>query len=469
MRITMVGTGYVGLVTGTCLANTGNDVTCLDIDQAKIDKLNAGVSPIYEPGLDQMIARNVQAERLRFTTDRQSAYESAEAVFVCVGTPPDDTGHADLRFVFEVGADIGRALEAAPGPCGGPRSVGEEDEPKIVIIKSTVPVGTNARLQREIAKQTSKPFRMASNPEFMKEGDAIHDFAHPDRVVLGVEDKPTGDKLRDLYEPFVRQGNPIFVMDIPSAEMVKYASNTMLATKISFINEIANLCEAYGADIDEVRRGMCSDSRIGRAFLFPGLGYGGSCFPKDVKACISMGERSATPANLLTAVHQVNQQQRFIFLKKILDHFGGDVRDRRFAFWGVAFKPGTDDIREAPAITLMKQLLEHGASIAAFDEVAAENCRQLMGEQVELAGDMMSVLDRADALVISTNWNEFLHPDFEEMGQRMAGKVIFDGRNLYRAETMVEFGFSYYSVGRSPAVPPKRPAAATQGQVSGVG
>ncbi len=446
MRISMVGTGYVGLVTGTCLANTGNDVTCLDIDAGKIDKLNAGVSPIYEPGLDQLIARNAHAGRLHFTTDRRSAYGSAEAIFICVGTPPDETGHADLRFIFDVARDIGEALEAAAGPCGGDDADG--DEPKIIIIKSTVPVGTNARVAREIARHTSKPFHMASNPEFMKEGDAIHDFAHPDRVVLGVADKATGNKLRDLYEPFVRQGNPIFLMDIPSAEMVKYASNTMLATKISFINEIANLCEAYGADIDEVRRGMCADGRIGRAFLYPGLGYGGSCFPKDVKACISMGERAAAQASLLTAVHQVNQAQRFVFIKKILDHFGGEVRDRRFAFWGVAFKPGTDDIREAPAITLMRHLLEHGAEVTAYDEVAADNCRAVFGDQVTLAADMMSALDRAEALVICTNWGEFLHPDFDEMRRRMAGPVIFDGRNLYRPDQMVEQGFVYYSVGR---------------------
>ncbi|MBS3821744.1 MAG: UDP-glucose/GDP-mannose dehydrogenase family protein [Phycisphaerae bacterium] len=459
MRITMVGTGYVGLVTGTCFANTGNEVTCLDIDQQKIDKLNAGISPIYEPGLDQMISRNVKAGRLHFTTDRKQAYESAEAIFICVGTPPDETGHADLRFVFDVARDVGQAIEAAPGPCGG--AVAEDDQAKIVIIKSTVPVGTNARAEREIGKQTSKPFHMASNPEFMKEGEAIHDFVHPDRVVLGVADRTVGHKLRDLYEPFVRQGNPIFIMDIASAEMVKYASNTMLATKISFINEIANLCEAYNADIDEVRRGMCSDSRIGRSFLFPGLGYGGSCFPKDVKACISMGERAATPASLLTAVHQVNQTQRFVFIKKILDHFGGAIADKRFAFWGIAFKPGTDDIREAPAMTLMKYLLENGAQVAAFDEVAAENCRHELGRQITLSDDMMCTLDGAHALIICTNWGEFLHPDFEEIHRRMAEPVIFDGRNLYRPDVMTEHGFAYYSVGRRPQGATERSGAAS--------
>jgi len=455
MRITMVGTGYVGLVTGTCFANTGNDVTCLDIDQTKIDKLNNGISPIYEPGLDTIIQRNVKAGRLHFTTDKKSAYESAEAVFICVGTPPDESGHADLKFIFQVAADIGKHIEAAGGPYGG-ANPDDDEQPKIVIVKSTVPVGTNKRVEREIARHTAKPYHMASNPEFMKEGDAIHDFMHPDRVVLGAACKEAGDRLRDLYEPFVRQGNPIFIMDIPSAEMVKYAANTMLATKISFINEIANLCEAYGADIDEVRRGMCSDKRIGNQFLYPGLGYGGSCFPKDVKACISMGERSATPASLLSAVHAVNQQQRFVFIKKITEHFKGEVAGRHFAFWGIAFKPGTDDIREAPAITLMKQLIDHGATVAAFDEVAAENCRQQMGEKIRLAGDMMDALDGADALVICTNWGEFLHPDFEEMKQRMNHPLIFDGRNLYRPDQMREHGFVYYSVGRNPVQPTAR-------------
>jgi len=451
MRITMVGTGYVGLVTGTCLANTGNEVTCLDIDQEKIDRLNAGESPIYEPGLDQMIQRNTNACRLHFTTDRKQAYESAEAVFICVGTPPDETGHADLKFIFQVARDLGEAIEGAPGAYGGADP--ENDQPKIIIIKSTVPVGTNRRVRAEIEAHTDKSFRMASNPEFMKEGDAIHDFTHPDRVILGVDDKATGDKLRDLYEPYVRQGNPIFIMDIPSAEMVKYAANTMLATKISFINEVANLCEAYGADIDEVRRGMCSDSRIGRAFFYPGLGYGGSCFPKDVKACISMGERSATPANLLTSVHAVNQQQRFVFLRKVLDHFGEDLKDKRFAVWGIAFKPGTDDIREAPAITLMKQLREQRARVIAYDSIAEANCRKLLGDRIEYATGMMQALDDADALIICTNWGEFLHPDFDEMKQRMRQPLIFDGRNLYRPQVMIDHGFTYYSVGRRPIFP----------------
>ena len=373
MRLTMVGTGYVGLVTGTCFANTGNDVMCLDVDPRKIEKLNRGESPIYEPGLDELIRRNVKGGRLHFSTDKADAYRRAEIIFICVGTPSDEKGLADLRYVLQAARDIGEAIQA--------QAEKSEDRGKIIVVKSTVPVGTNALVQKEIAAHTSKPFTMASNPEFLKEGAAIFDFNRPDRVVIGVEDKGTGDRLRDLYEPFVRQGNPIFVMDIPSAEMVKYAANAMLATKISFINEIANLCEAYGADIDEVRRGMCSDKRIGNQFLYPGLGYGGSCFPKDVLACIAMGDQSSTATELLAAVHQVNQQQRSTFMAKIDRHFGDArrLRGSRVAVWGIAFKPGTDDVREAPSITLINEMLDRGAEIVAYDPVAHETCRAQLG------------------------------------------------------------------------------------------
>jgi UDPglucose 6-dehydrogenase len=445
MHLTMVGTGYVGLVTGVCFSNTGNDVTCLDIDGEKIEKLKAGESPIYEPGLSDMIRRNIKAGRLHFTTDAEAAYRSAETIFVCVGTPPDESGHADLSWVIQAAGDIGRAIQDAPGATGGEN---DEDPVKIIVVKSTVPVSTNARVRAEIAAQTTKPFRMASNPEFLKEGNAIHDFTHPDRVVIGAEDKETGDRLRDLYEPFVRQGNPIFIMDIPSAEMVKYASNTMLATKISFINEIANLCEAYGADIDEVRRGMCSDSRIGNKFLYPGLGYGGSCFPKDVQACISMGQRYGAEPRLLSAVEQVNRAQRHRFFRKIEKHFGDDIAGKRFAVWGLAFKPGTDDIREAPALTLIQRLLELKAKVTGYDTVALENVRKKFGDRMDYTSDPMEALDGADALVICTNWGEFLHPDFEEIKQRLNAPLIFDGRNLYRPEQMRDLGFVYYSVGR---------------------
>lgn len=443
MRITMVGTGYVGLVTGTCFANTGNNVTCLDIDPKKIDKLQKGISPIYEPGLDELIKRNVKAERLHFTTNKQAAYQSAEIVFICVGTPSDEMGRADLKYILAAARDIGDALEATPSDQADRRA-------KIVVIKSTVPVGTNAMVKREIASRTAKPFRMASNPEFLKEGAAIRDFNYPDRVVIGVEDKGTADRLRDLYDPFVRQGNPIFVMDIPSAEMVKYAANAMLATKISFINEIANLCESYGADIDEVRRGMCSDKRIGNQFLYPGLGYGGSCFPKDVLAVISMGNQSSTPISLLQSVHDVNQRQRDAFMAKIDRHFKGaeNLRGKRVAIWGIAFKPGTDDVREAPSITLMKHLLDRGATVVAFDPVAHETCHQMLGDQITYAKDPMGALDAADVLIICTDWDEFRHPDFEAMRSRMKSPIIFDGRNLYRLDSMKEHGFTYHSVGR---------------------
>ena len=445
MRITMVGTGYVGLVTGTCFANTGNDVTCLDIDQAKIDKLNQGISPIYEPGLDEMIQRNVKANRFHFTTDKAAAYTDAEAVFICVGTPSDDRGRADLKYVLAAAKDIGEAIENAPSPSDGDRS---NRRAKIVVVKSTVPVGTNAKVRAQIAACTDKPFRMASNPEFLKEGAAINDFNKPDRVVIGCKDKGTGDRLRDLYEPFVRQGNPIFIMDIPSAEMVKYAANAMLATKISFINEIANLCESYGADIDEVRRGMCSDKRIGNQFLYPGLGYGGSCFPKDVLAVISMGEDAETPAKVLSAVHEVNQQQRNAFIQKIEKHFNTALTGKKFAVWGIAFKPGTDDVREAPSITLMKHLLSRGATVTAYDSVAIESCRRELADRIEYAPDAMSALDGAHALIVCTDWDEFKHPDFDAVKQRMHQPVIFDGRNIYRSESMRDSGFVYHSVGR---------------------
>ncbi len=448
MHITMVGTGYVGLVTGTCFANTGNQVICLDVDETKIELLKNGVSPIYEPGLDELIRRNVKAGRLEFTTDKHSAYSRAEIIFICVGTPSDEQGHADLKYVLAAARDIGDAIENDAQRSG---SWSGDANGRIVVVKSTVPVGTNARVREEIASRTTRPFRMASNPEFLKEGAAINDFNKPDRVVIGSEDKETGDRMRDLYEPFVRQGNPIFIMDIPSAEMVKYASNAMLATKISFINEIANLCEAYRADIDEVRRGMCSDSRIGKQFLYPGLGYGGSCFPKDVLACISMGDTSESPTKLLKAVHEVNQHQRSAFLSKLERHFGGHFSGVRIAFWGIAFKPGTDDIREAPAITLMQQLLARGATVAAHDPVAHETCRHVLDGEIEY-GEAYDVLQGADALVICTDWDEFKHPDFDVIRQKLKAPVIFDGRNLYRPQSMREHGFTYYSVGRDPVV-----------------
>ncbi len=449
MRITMVGTGYVGLVTGTCFANVGNDVTCLDIDQKKIDKLNNGISPIYEPGLDEMIQRNTKAGRLHFTTDAASAYQSAEIIFVCVGTPSDAQGHADLKYVLAASADIGKAIEAAPGSTGGSQ---DDKRSKIIVVKSTVPVGTNKKVQDEIAKHTTKPYKMGSNPEFLKEGAAINDFNKPDRVVLGAQDEGTGDRLRKLYDPFTRNGHPIFVMDIPSAEMVKYASNAMLATKISFINEIASLCEAYGSNVDEVWRGMTSDKRIGNQFLYPGLGYGGSCFPKDVLACISMGQLCGQPTPLLESVDKVNQAQRDRFIAKLDNHFGqGGLSGKKVAVWGIAFKPGTDDIREAPSLTLMNAVLDRGASVVAHDPVAHESCQDHgMMDRIDYSDDMYDMLKDADALVICTDWSEFKQPDFERMRKLMGQAVIFDGRNLYHPQTLQDEGFVYHSVGREP-------------------
>jgi len=441
VQLTIVGTGYVGLVSGTCFAETGNDVVCLDVDEGKIEQLKRGECPIYEPGLEDLLLRNLAAGRLTFTSDKAEAYGNSDFIFICVGTPSDEQGRADLKYVLKVAEDIGRALEAQPQA--------DPDGP-IVVVKSTVPLGTNDKVREAISALTSRPFAMASNPEFLKEGAALHDFYKPDRVVVGCDQERTGSQLRRLYEPYVRQGNPILVMDIRSAEMVKYASNAMLATKISFINEIASLCEAYGAEIGMVRKGMCSDKRIGNQFLYPGLGYGGSCFPKDVLACISMGDDSETPAQLLSAVHQVNQNQRRRFIAKIDEHFSSQVSGRRFAVWGLAFKPRTDDMREAPSIDVIRWLLAHGASVAAFDPVARERATEHFDGDISYSDNDFEALDGADALVICTEWPEFRRPDFAEMRRRMTGNVIFDGRNIYSLEMMREHGFSYYSVGRRP-------------------
>lgn len=438
MRLTMVGTGYVGLVTGTCFANTGNKVTCLDVDAGKIERLNRGEVPIYEPGLDELIVRNVSAGRLFFTTDAERAYAHADVIFICVGTPSDAQGKADLKFVRSVAEAIAHAIH----------SLGPGQRPKTVVVKSTVPVGTTFMVRDIIRSKTDAPFHIANNPEFLKEGDAIGDFNKPDRVVCGVENPEVGEMMKDLYDPFVRQGNPIFIMDVLSSEMVKYASNAMLATKISFINEIASLCDAYGANVSRVREGMCSDSRIGNQFLYPGLGYGGSCFPKDTLACISMGQSIGVPTKLLQAVHDVNQQQRELFFRKITDEFKGDLTGKRFAFWGLAFKPRTDDIREAPAITLINLITDKGGKVCAYDRVAAKNTKQELGERVQIADDMYQCLEGADALVICTDWDEFKNPDWDAMKASLKQPLIFDGRNLYRRPHLSDLGFTYISIGR---------------------
>jgi len=442
----MVGTGYVGLVTGVCFAATGNEVTCLDLDQRKIDILKKGGCPIYEPGLTELMEKNVEAGRLHFTTNEAEAYRDAQMIFICVGTPTGENGETNMSYVWGAADAIGRAIKA----------LGPGQEPKVVVVKSTVPVGTTHGVQERIRKIVGNlPFSVADNPEFLKEGAAINDFMKPDRVVCGVEDDRTAQMMNEIYEPFVRQGHPIFIMDVRSAEMVKYASNNFLATKISFINEMANLCEAYGADINRVREGMCSDKRIGNQFLYPGLGYGGSCFPKDTLACIMMGGQSKVPTQLSQAVHDVNQRQRQLFYKKIESHFAkeGGLAGKTVAFWGMAFKPHTDDIREAPAITLMQQARKAGARVRGFDPVASENVERENPGAFEISDGLYETLRSADALVISTDWDEFKSPDFSKMKALMNAPVIFDGRNLYKRSAMERAGFVYYSVGRAPVIP----------------
>ncbi len=446
MRMTMVGTGYVGLVTGVCFSNTGVDVTCLDVDEGKIAKLREGVCPIYEPGLTELMTRNAAAGRLRYTTDKAEAYRDAEMIFVCVGTPTGEDGQTNLSFVLGAADDIAQTL----------LELGPRQKPKVIVMKSTVPVGTTLLVKERIRQRVGPgiPFAVADNPEFLKEGDAVSDFNKPDRVVVGVEEAWVGELFRDVYDPFVRNGHPIYIMDVLSSEMVKYASNNFLATKISFINEMANLCERYGANINRVREGMCADSRIGHQFLYPGLGYGGSCFPKDTTACIMMGDNSGLDMMLSRAVHEVNQKQRDRFFDKIADYFAGrgGLSGKRLAFWGMAFKPRTDDIREAPALTLAGKALERGAVCVGYDPVAAANVRREWGDKIAIADSIYAAAKGADAVVISTDWDEFKSPDFGRLAETMSGRAIFDGRNLYRRQDMAKLGFDYISVGRAPVL-----------------
>ena len=452
MRMTMVGTGYVGLVTGVCFANTGNEVVCLDVVPEKVDLINQGVCPIYEPGLTELMKRNLASGRLRATLDKDLAYRDAEMIFICVGTPSGADGKADLKYVFQAADDIADMLI----------KLGPDQEPKTIVVKSTVPVGTTLAVRDRIRAKVGPriPFSVGDNPEFLKEGDAVIDFNKPDRVVCGVENPEDPDDLstrrfREVYEPFTRNGHPIFIMDIPSAEMVKYASNNFLATKISYINEMANLCEMYGANINAVREGMCSDSRIGNKFLYPGLGYGGSCFPKDTLAVMGMGDESGFDTQLSRAVHEVNQRQRAIFFAKILAHYGGSLAGKTLAFWGIAFKPNTDDVREAPALTLMKMAHDAGATVRAFDPVADKTGRQSldeMGVPAVIAKDAYECLTGCDGVVVSTDWDEFKSPDFARMGALLSEKTIFDGRNLYKRAQMADLGFNHYSVGRPSVV-----------------
>ncbi|MDX1968092.1 MAG: UDP-glucose/GDP-mannose dehydrogenase family protein [Planctomycetaceae bacterium] len=430
MKIVMVGTGYVGLVTGTCLADSGNDVTCVDINERKIEGLRQGVMPIYEPGLQELVLRNAKAQRLHFSTDLAAAVASAQLVFIAVGTPQGDDGAADLSALWKVCDAVAVALPSSA----------------IVVVKSTVPVGTNRQVYERMKSATGREVRVCSNPEFLKEGCAIDDFTKPDRVVVGVMSQNVADVMHQLYKPFLRTERPFLSMGLESAEMTKYVANCMLATKISFINEMANLCEAVHADINEVRRGIGHDQRIGFQFLFPGVGYGGSCFPKDVRALIATSEGRGLSPRILHAVDEVNDQQKHVLFRKVQSRFG-DLQGRKFAIWGLSFKPRTDDIREAPSLVLIDALLAAGAQVAAHDPVAHENVAAIYQDRITLSDDMYQVLDDAEALAICTEWSEFRNPDFEVIKQKLKQPLIFDGRNLWDPQVMRERGFEYEGIG----------------------
>lgn len=437
MRIAVVGTGYVGLVSGTCLAETGVTVTCVDVDASKIKGLNQGGIPIYEPGLAELVTKNRANERLFFTTSLKEALVNVDAVFIAVGTPPDEDGSADLSYVIGVAHEIGCLIE----------------EYVVVVTKSTVPVGTNLKVKLAVQEELDKrgvevPFDVASNPEFLKEGDAVNDFMQPDRVVIGVESVRAEKVMARLYHAFVLNNTPIYFMDIPSAEMTKYAANSMLATRISFMNDIANLCEIVGADVEEVKKGIGSDTRIGKKFLNAGCGYGGSCFPKDVMALIRTGDEYGYGMELLKAVERVNERQKTVLFDKILKHYGGNIRGKHFGLWGLAFKPATDDMREAPSLVLIEELLEAGASVKAFDPVAMEEANRRLGDRIAYAANMYDALTDADAMIIVTEWQEFKVPKFTFIEKALKEKVIFDGRNIYSPEQMKEFGYTYYGIGK---------------------
>ena len=432
MQILVIGTGYVGLVLGACLAETGNDVVCADIDAQKVARLSANDIPIYEPGLERLVARNQQQKRLRFTTDVASAATEAEVVFLAVGTPADEDGSADLRHVLAAAETVAKHLQRET----------------VIITKSTVPVGTATKVAEVVAQHARVPFHVCSNPEFMKEGDAVEDFMRPDRVVLGVESDFARRVLAELYAPFVRTGKPMLFMDIASAEMTKYAANAMLATRISFMNEIAMLCERVGANVDNVRRGVGSDSRIGPAFLFPGPGYGGSCFPKDVQALLRTSRDLNVPLGVVSAVEAANDRQKNLMFNRLSAALGGNIRGTRIAIWGLSFKPQTDDLRESPALTLIESLLSAGAQLTAHDPAAMDHARKLFGDRITFAATNYEALNGAHALAVVTDWNEYRHPDFHRIRDTMIGRVVVDGRNLYSPSQMIALGFTYHSIGR---------------------
>lgn len=432
MNIAVVGTGYVGLVTGTCLAETGNRVVCVDIDEKKVEKMRNGIVPIYEPHLDVLFERNINAGRLTFTTELDEAIHTAEIIFLALPTPPGEDGSADLSYVLGVADQLGKKIR----------------EYKVIVDKSTVPVGTAEKVTAAVAANATVAFDVVSNPEFLREGFAVDDFLKPDRIVVGTSSKRAEALMQNLYKPYVRQGNPIIFMDEKSAELTKYAANSFLATKITFMNEIANFCELVGADVDKVRIGIGTDTRIGKRFLFPGIGYGGSCFPKDVQALAKSGREAGYNFRILESVMSVNEEQKVVIVPKILDYFGGDLKGKKIGLWGLAFKPDTDDIREAPALYIIDKLLAAGAEIAAFDPEASENVANVVGDKITYSPDQYSAVDGADALVICTEWSVFRNPDFKEVSSKLKNKVIFDGRNLYDLEEMRELGYYYSSIGR---------------------
>ncbi len=432
MKIAVVGTGYVGLVTGTCFSETGNKVTCIDIDQSKVDRLSNGEITIYEPGLEKIFLRNLKEGRLQFTTNLAEGIKEAEIIFLALPTPPGEGGAADLRYILGVAKDLGKILTGY----------------KVIVDKSTVPVGTAHKVHQAVAENYSGEFDIVSNPEFLREGVAVDDFMKPDRVVVGTSSERAKKLMSDLYAPFVRQGNPVIFMDEKSAELTKYAANSFLATKISFMNEIANLCEKVGADVDMVRRGIGSDDRIGRRFLFPGIGYGGSCFPKDVQALIMSSEEVNYDFKILKSVEEVNEAQKLHLMPKINKYFNNDIKGKHFALWGLAFKPNTDDIREAPALYLINALTELGATVSAFDPEAMPNVKKLIGDKIKYADSQYGALINADALIIATEWSEFRTPDFEVINSMLKGKAIFDGRNLFDVNYITNMGYHYESVGR---------------------
>ncbi|WP_417557076.1 UDP-glucose dehydrogenase family protein [Mesoflavibacter zeaxanthinifaciens] len=432
MKIAVIGTGYVGLVTGTCLAETGNEVLCIDIDQEKVNKMQNGEVPIYEPHLDVLFERNIKANRLRFSTNLEEGLEHGDIIFLALPTPEDEDGSADLKYILGVADNIGKLIK----------------DYKVIVDKSTVPVGTSDKVKAAIAKHARVDFDVVSNPEFLREGFAVDDFLKPERIVVGSSSERATKLMEKLYKPYVRSGNPIIIMDEKSAELTKYASNSFLAAKITFMNEIANFCEKVGADVDKVRIGMGTDSRIGKRFLFPGIGYGGSCFPKDVKALHKSGQENNYNFKILDAVINVNARQKLVLIPKIENHFNNDLKGKNIAVWGLAFKPETDDIREAPSLYMIEELLSQGANITAFDPEAMSNVKRKLGTKINFANSMYEALKDADALVISTEWSIFRTPDFSKMKDLMVGHTIFDGRNLYEVKDVINEGFKYISIGR---------------------